>query len=124
MGSCKSELRTTFIIKVSWRFTIWFWMVGTLKNIPLTSALVIISSFTSNIFIYIIILTLLFRQTSNFERRDARSAQLSLPQRSRLHEIARKIRYLDLRPTEASSHKLDNPPMEADVATILLSTSW
>ena len=124
VGSCKSELRTTFPIKVSWHFAIWFWMVGMLNNPLLTSALVIISSFTSDIFIFKIILTLLCRKTSNFESRYAQSAQIWPPQRSRLHGIDRKIRYLDLRSTEASSQKLNNTPMEVYTAAILMSTSW
>ena len=45
MGSCKSELRITFPIKVSWSFAIWFWVVGMLKNLPLTSELFILYSF-------------------------------------------------------------------------------
>ena len=57
-----------------------------LKNLPLTSALVIISSFTSEIFILKILLTLLFRKTSNSESRYEYSAQLPLPKRSRLRE--------------------------------------
>ena len=51
VGSYKSELRTTFPIKVRWRFIIWFWMVGMLKNLSLTSAFLILSSFTSAILI-------------------------------------------------------------------------
>ena len=42
-------MRTTFPIKVSCSFAILFLVVGTLNNLPLTSALVILSSFTSDI---------------------------------------------------------------------------
>ena len=38
VGSCTSEFCTTFPIKLSWRFAIWFWMVGMLKNLLLTPA--------------------------------------------------------------------------------------
>ena len=100
VGSCKSKLRTTFPIKLSCRFAILFWEVGMLKNLPLTSALVILSSFTYDIFIPKILLTLLCRNTSSLERRDARSDQLSLPQRSILYGIAIKIRYLYFRSTD------------------------
>ena len=46
------------------------------NNLSLTSALFFLSSFTSDIFIFKIMLTLLFRKTSNSESRDAQSAQL------------------------------------------------
>ena len=39
VGNCWSELRTTFPMKVSWRFAIWFWMVGMLNNLSLTKLL-------------------------------------------------------------------------------------
>ena len=123
VGSCKPKLCTSFPIKVSWCFAIWFWIMGVLKNIPLTSAFVILSSFTSDIFIFKILFTLLCRKTSNFESKYAQSAQLSLAQRSRLYGIASQIKYLDLRSTEASIQKLDNPSVEADAAAILLYTS-
>ena len=95
-----------------------------LKNISLTSAFLILSSFTSVIFIPIILLTLLCRNTFSLERRDVRRAQLSLPQRRRFHGIAVKTRYLDLRSTDLSLQYLDRPPMEADTAAILLSKLW
>ena len=101
VGSCKSELRTTFPVKLSWHFAILFWVVVVLKNLPLTSELVILSSFTSDIFIPKILLTFLCRNTSSLESRYARSAQLSLPQSIILHGIAIKIRYLYLRSTDA-----------------------
>ena len=71
------------------------------KNLPLTSALVILSSFTSDIFITKMLLTLLCRNTPIVEIRDAHSTHFSLPQRRRLHGIAIKTRYLDLRSTDA-----------------------
>ena len=97
---------------------------GDVEDHPITSALVILSSFTHDIFIFGIILTLLCRKNSNFDSRDARSAHLSLPQWIILHGIAKKIRYLDFRSTEASIQELENPPMEADVASIMVFTSW
>ena len=73
-----------------------------LNNLSLTSAFLILSSFTSVIVIPKILLTLMCRNISSFERRDVRRAQLSLPQRRRLHCISAKIRYLDLRSTDLS----------------------
>ena len=95
-----------------------------LNNLSLTSSFLFLSSFISVIVIPKILLTLLCRNTSSLESRDVRRAQLSLPQRRRLHGIAAKIRYLDLRSTDLSLQYLDRLPMEADAAAILLSTSW
>ena len=73
-----------------------------LNNLSLTSAFLILSSFTSVIVIPKILLTLLCRNTSSLERRNLRRAQLSLPQRRIFLGIAAKIRYLDLRSTDLS----------------------
>ena len=71
-----------------------------LNNLSLTSAFLILSSFTYVIIIPKILLTLLCRNNSSLDRRDVRRAQISLPQRRRLHGIAIKTRYLDLRSTD------------------------
>ena len=73
-----------------------------LKNLSLTSEFIILFSFTSVIVITRILLTLLCRNNSSLESRDVRRSQLSFPQRRRLHGIAEKIRYLDLRSTDLS----------------------
>ena len=49
VGICKSEFPITSPIKVSCRFAIWFWTMEMLKNLPLTSKLVILSSFNYDI---------------------------------------------------------------------------
>ena len=71
-----------------------------LKNLPLISEFLILSSFTSAILIPKILLTLLCMNTSSLDRRDVRRSQRSLPHRRRLHGIAMKIRYLDFRSTD------------------------
>ena len=107
-----SNLRATFLIRVSCRVAICFSMLGISKNLFLTVSFVINCNSTSSIFMPSMRQILRCRKTSILKRRDEQIDQLSHPHRSKFMGMASKMRYLLRLLTLASVHILVRAPID------------
>ena len=123
VGSCSSDLRVTFLIKVNCRLDNWFWIIGIPKNIWWIISFVILSSFTCFIVTQSILLMLQCRKTSSLFRSETRRDYLSHTHRRRFMGMARKIKYFMQRSTDVSLQKWFNAPIDEEAEASLLSTS-